>query len=77
MNSETKLIVELWDMIRDNLPLQRRSDTAIQMIRAFEEYGFESTDIHDLIDEDQYLRRAFESLYDDEPDETDDDEKEY
>lgn len=76
MRSETQLIVEIWDLVRDTLPVARRLETAIQMLRAFEEFGFEPETLADLEDEDVYLARAYEDLYDEYPSEHDDEEEE-
>jgi hypothetical protein len=37
---------------------------AIGFLRAFEEYGFDSRDMQDILDEDRYLARAYADLYD-------------
>jgi hypothetical protein len=75
MSSEVQLIVEVWDLVRDTLPPSRRLDSAIQLLRAFEEYGFDPENLKDLLDEDRYLQRAYEDLYEEYAHlETDDDE---
>jgi len=47
---------------------------AIAFLRAFEEYGFDSRDMIDIMDEDQYLCRAFADLYDVGDEDEEDDE---
>ena len=37
-----------------------------------EEYGFDSKDMQDISDDDAYLKRAFDDLYQDEEEEADD-----
>ena len=75
MNSESKVVVEIWDLVRDLLPASRRLEIAIAILRSFEEYGFDNRDIQDIIDEDVYLTRAYADLYgDDEEEEYDEDE---
>lgn len=73
MNSESKVVAEIWDLVRDSLPSSRRLEIAIAILRSFEEYGFDSRDMQDILDEDVYLSRAFADLYgDDEEDEDED-----
>jgi hypothetical protein len=75
MNSEVQLIVEIWDLMRDTVLPARRLETAIQVLRAFEEYGFEPETLKDVMDEDRYLQRAYEDLYDETEDEQSDDDE--
>jgi hypothetical protein len=68
MKSESKVIAELWDLVRDHIPVARRLETAISFLRIFEEYGFEDKDMQDIVDEDKVLARAYDDLYgNDEP----------
>ena len=71
MNSESKVVVELWDLVRDHIPATRRLEIAIAFLRAFEEYGFEQRDMQDILDEDQHLARAFNDIFEVEEDEDD------
>jgi hypothetical protein len=73
MNSESKVVVELWDLVRDHIPSAKRLDTAISFLRIFEEYGFESRELGDITDEDVYLSRAYVDLYSGDEDEEDED----
>ncbi len=66
MKSESKVIAELWDLIRDFVPTSRRLEVAISFVQTFEDYGFDSRDMSDIVDEDAYLRRAFMDLFEDE-----------
>lgn len=73
MNSESKVIAEIWDLVRDHIPSSRRLEIAIAMLRSFEEYGFDSRDMQDILDEDVYLSRAFADLYGDDEEEDEED----
>lgn len=73
MKAESKLFVELWETVRDQLPAGRRLDTAFSMLQAFEEFGWESRDLADIVDEDPVLARAFSNLFDEEIEERDED----
>jgi hypothetical protein len=74
MNSESKVVAEIWDLVRDSLPSSRRLEIAIAILRSFEEYGFDSRDMQDILDEDVYLSRAFADLYGDDDEEDEDDD---
>jgi hypothetical protein len=71
MNSESKVVAEIWDLVRDTIPSARRLEIAIALLRSFEEYGFDSRDMQDIVDEDVYLNRAYSDLYGDESDDDD------
>lgn len=73
MKAESKLFVELWETVRDQLPAGRRADTAFAMLQAFEDFGFESRDLADIVDEDPILDRAFKNLFDEEAESGDED----
>lgn len=70
MSNESKLVVELWDFFRDQLPAGKRQAAAAHLLRLFEEYGFE-IDREEVEDECEYLDEALEHLHDD--DHSDDD----
>lgn len=71
MNSETKLVIELWDYFRDMISAGKRHDAVLHILRLFEEYGIDVVR-HDLEGEDEYLDEALQSLADDSEDESDD-----
>ncbi len=67
MNSEARLILEVWEAVRDHIPAGKRPDTAEQLLRRFEEYGVDPGLFQDLVGEDKYLEEAFETLYGEDP----------
>lgn len=72
MNSEARLISEIWETVRDIIPAPKRQEIAQQHLRAFEEYGFDPEEMADLIGEDKYLEEAYKTLYEeDEPEAVD------
>lgn len=73
MNSESRLILELWETVRDTIPAPKRTDVALNWLRSCEEYGFDSVDLGDLVGEDKNLEEAFNLLYDEEEDDDDQD----
>jgi hypothetical protein len=64
MKSESKLLIELWDAVRDQIQPARRLETAISFLRTFEENGMDERDLQDVIDEDAYLTRAYREVFD-------------
>lgn len=73
-SSESRLILELWENVRDQIPAAKRTDVAVTWIRAFEDYGFEPEDMADLIGEDRNLEEAFQSLYGEDEEDFDDED---
>lgn len=75
MKSESRLLVNLWELIVDQLPKGARNDAIFSIMRQFEEYGFELEDFSDAVDEDPYIAAAYKLLvdepYEDEEDEED------
>ena len=63
MNIESKLILEIWESVRDAIPPAKRIDVAQQHLRFFEEYGFEIEEMSDILGEDKVLDEAFKTLY--------------
>lgn len=75
MNNESNLVLELWELVRDQLPSARRHDVAVGLFRAVAEYGFEARDLEDLLDEEPLLARAYREVFED--DESEDDDIDY
>ena len=71
MRRESMMVVELWDLVRDNVPASHRLETAISFLKVFEEYGYDSKDMQDITDEDPYLKKAYDDLYGEEEEEED------
>lgn len=76
MNSESKLVVELWDYFRDLLPAGKRQAAVTHLLRLFEEYGIE-IDHHDLEGECEYLDEAIEIVKEDDDSDSDYDDDPY
>ncbi len=72
MNSEANFIMEIWNAVRDHLPAGRRSEAAAAIMQAAAEYGWDGSDLSDIIGEDDILTSAFEDAFDP-ADEIDDD----
>jgi hypothetical protein len=76
MKSESKLLIELWDTIRDQIQPARRLEVATSFVQCFEDYGMDERDLQDVLDEDPYLTRAYREVFDIE-ESHDDEEEEY
>lgn len=78
MNGESRLVLEVWDGVRDYIPVAKREDIAAATLRAYVDYGFDPEDLADLVGEDRYLEEAYNLLYGSDEDEIpDDDEDNY
>lgn len=74
MRSESKLTLEIWELVREQIAPARRQDIATSLLQAFEEFGFEDRDLQDVIDEDPHLTRAFHEVFEYDIAETDEEE---
>jgi hypothetical protein len=72
MSSEAELVISVWEAVRDNLPHNKRSDVAKDMLYAFADFGFEPAELVSIADEDPDLSEAFEEVFP--PPEFDEDE---
>lgn len=72
MKSESNLVMEIWELVRDYVPASRRTDTALSILRAFEEYGMEADDLADILDEDDSLTAAYRECFGDVEDDLED-----
>lgn len=78
VNAECELVINLWDAVSDAVPLSKRLDIAVSIIRAMEEYGIDIADLGSIADEDPLLAKAYaeagsEEESDSDPDEGDED----
>lgn len=63
MKSESNLVLEVWELMREQVPQARRGEISISLLRCFEEYGFESSDMADILDEDEHLTSAYRAIF--------------
>lgn len=76
MNSETKLVLELWEYFRDIIGAGKRADAALHLLRLFEEHGIDVDKVN-LEGEDEYLDEALQALSDDEDEDEQNDFDDY
>lgn len=60
MDSDSKLILEAWEAVRESIPAARREDAVHKLLKVFEEYGID-IDAGELEGEDTHLDAALES----------------
>ena len=63
MRLESSFLMDVWELMRDLVPASRRNETAVALIRAFEEYGIDSKDLVDVIDEDDALTAGYKIVF--------------
>jgi len=77
MSPEATLIFEIWDEVRDFIPVQKRLDIAESILKSVADFGFEAEDVADIADEDPDLANAFDVVYlDEDPKDPEDEEHE-
>ena len=75
MNSESSLVMEIWEAVRDFVPASKRTDVAVSVLRSVQEFGLEANDLNDLLDEDEHLNAAHKIVFNNEHDDEEDDEE--
>jgi hypothetical protein len=68
MSSEAQVILDIWEVVRDNVPHGKRPAIAEDILQAFQDYGFEAGDCASIIDEDPDMASAFATVFADEDD---------
>ncbi len=63
MKVESSFLMEVWDLMRDFVPAARRNETAVALIRSFEEYGMDNKELADVLDEDDALTAAYKIVF--------------
>jgi hypothetical protein len=63
IKSESNLVIEIWEHVRDSIPSARRHDAATGIIKSFVEFGFEKEDFSDIVDEDDILTAAYNEVF--------------
>lgn len=68
--------MEIWEAVRDFIPSSKRTDVAVSIIRSVEEFGIISSDLRDLLDEDEHLTSAYKIVFDGDDEEEEEDDSE-
>jgi len=61
--NDTQLVLDVWEAVRDSVPVAKRPEVANGIMRAFADYGFEAREICDVVDEDDDLEQAFVDVF--------------
>ena len=73
--NDTQLVLDIWEAVRDSVPVAKRAEVANGILRAFADYGFEAREICDIVDEDDDLEQAFEEVFEGEMDDEDEEDE--
>lgn len=63
MNMNANLFLEVWEVVSESLPNNKREDMARKLVHIFADKGMDYDDFEVLIGEDDYLDIAIESQY--------------
>lgn len=74
MTNETSLVLEIWNVVSEQVQATKKQDIAVDIVRAFAEYGFEASDLTDLKFEDPYLEVACEIVFEENEEDEEEDE---
>lgn len=76
MSSESELVINVWETVKDFIPVAKRTEYATDLVKHFADYGFEASDLSEIVDEDDDLTEAYKMVFEDDEDDSDD-ESEY
>jgi hypothetical protein len=74
MSPESRLLIDIWEVVEDHISKGQRVDAIISILRAFDDYGVEAKDFADAADENAYIRGGYEAVAEDEEPYDDDDQ---
>jgi hypothetical protein len=77
MEVNATLILDVWELISECLPTNKKEDVAIKLIKIFIDKGFEQDDLESIKGEDLYLDSAIDSFNEGEFEESDDYNNDY
>ncbi len=63
MTNESQLLLLIWEAVRDNVKADKRLEIASQIVRAFEDAGFDPGDLGEAAEEDRIIDQAYRELY--------------
>ncbi len=66
MNIGANLFLEVWEVVSESLPNNKREDMARKLVHIFADKGMDYDEFEVLIGEDDYLDMAIESQYNNE-----------
>lgn len=72
MNSESELLITIWDSVKQYVPSRQQQDVALILFKALEEFGIEGRDLGAGAEEDDVLQKTYNDLYNHEDEDEDD-----
>jgi hypothetical protein len=73
MDTDGTIILDLWELIVEHIPNNKREDVANKVIKIFADAGFEAADFETVRGEDSHLDAAIDNI----KEEVDDDEYDF
>ncbi len=73
ISNEAQLVIEVWDYVKEFMPAKRRQEIAASILKSFENYGFDPSDMKDIMyeEDEAVLAKAYQELYEYEIEEED------
>lgn len=71
MSMSAGLLLEVWEVIQDHLPNNKREDMARKLVHIFSEHGMDRDDFMNIKGEDDNIDSAIDSVYTGEEEEPD------
>ena len=65
MDIPESTILEIWDLICDSVPVNKRNDTALRLLRIIVEQDVDVADLDEIRGEDEHLDFALDELSED------------
>lgn len=77
MSDDARLLLDVWEVVRDHLPPAKREVAAIALMRVFADHGYDARDLAAVKDEDEDLDVAFEEVFSDPETDVEDTEEDH
>jgi hypothetical protein len=65
MDTDGTIILDLWELIVEHIPNNKREDVANKVVKIFADAGFEDADFDAVRGEDSYLDAAIDNIKED------------
>ncbi len=62
MDTDGTIILDLWELIVEHIPNNKREDVANKVVKIFADAGFEDTEFETVRGEDPYLDAAIDNI---------------
>ena len=69
MEVNASLVLDIWELVSEYLPANRKEDVANKMVKLFSDTGLDEDDFEAIKGEDNYLDAAIDNFHEDDQDE--------